>query len=301
MIYHSLNQLIGHTPLVKIQRLDNFTNLSIYGKLEYLNPAGSVKDRVASFLIADGEKHGLLSKDKKVIEASSGNTGIGLAMLCAVKGYDCIIVMPESVSEERKRILWSYGAKVILTSAEKGTDGSLEYVIRTANKNPEQYYHPNQYDNPVNWRAHYETTASEILDDTGGDITHFVAGLGTSGTLMGVAKKLKEELDEVSIVSVEPSPETSIPGLKNIQYCRRPAILNDCLIDRKVFVNHQDAIATAERLAQTEGLFVGHSSGAAMYGAIEIAKELNNTDKSGTIVVLFPDSGTKYLSSSSVW
>ncbi|MHA1958161.1 MAG: PLP-dependent cysteine synthase family protein [Candidatus Thorarchaeota archaeon] len=299
MKYHNdISQLIGKTPLVKISRINPFPGITILAKLEKFNPAGSVKDRVAKYLIETGEKEGLLTRDRTVIEATSGNTGIGLAMVCALKGYQCELVMPESMSAERIAIMQAYGAIVTLTPTELGINGAQDYVRDKITTNPEEYFNPNQYDNPANWLAHYETTAEEILEDTDGRVTHFVAGLGTSGTLMGVAKRLREELDDVHIISVEPNSESFIQGLKDLENSYVPHIFESELLDGRLKVKDTDAERVTQALGLEEGIFVGQSSGAAMWGALEVARNLHDKGKRNkVIVVLLADSGEKYISS----
>jgi cysteine synthase B len=284
---------------VKINKINPFRETMILAKLERFNPGGSVKDRIAKSMLDDAERKGLLSPDKIIIEPTSGNTGIGLAMLCAMRGYQCELVMPESMSIERRKIMMAYGAQVTLTPAAEGTDGAREHVRKRLSDEPEKYFSPNQYDNPVNWNAHYETTAQEIIEETDAKITHFVAGLGTSGTLMGVARGLKERLPKVQIVSVEPKTDSFIPGLRNLDTQEIPAIFNEFLLDYRIRVSDVDAEKTAEALSIQEGIFSGWSSGATMWGALEVARKLNESGlRDGIIVVLFPDSGEKYISSS---
>lgn len=295
--YDGIEQLIGKTPLIRIGKLNPYPDVMILAKLEKMNPGGSVKDRVALSMLEDAERRGALTPDKTIIEPTSGNTGIGLAMICASKGYDCEFVMTESMSIERRKVIMAYGARVILTPAEEGIDGPRKYVRRKLAEEPERYFSPNQYDNPANWRAHYSTTAKEILKDTDSKVTHFVSGLGTSGTLMGVARRLKEELADIEIISVEPDGESFIQGLRNLDRNDTPSIFDPSVIDRRIHASGFQAECTARNLANEEGLFVGKSSGAAMYGALQVAKELHEEDASDAVlVVLFPDSGERYLS-----
>ncbi|MFX1485399.1 MAG: PLP-dependent cysteine synthase family protein [Promethearchaeota archaeon] len=297
--YNDISDLIGRTPLVRINKVNPFPDITILAKLEQFNPGGSVKDRIARSLIEDAEKRGLLNSDKTIIESTSGNTGIGIAMLCALKRYQCELVMPESMSIERRKIMMAYGAKVILTPAEEGTDGARNYVKRRLAEDPERYFSPNQYDNPANWKAHYETTAQEIFEDTDGKITHFVAGLGTSGTLMGVARGLKERISEVQIVSVEPKPNSFIQGMRDLCTQTVPKIFRESLLDERIHVSDIDAERTAKALGFLEGVFSGLSSGAAMFGALEVARALSESDyKDALIVVLLADSGERYISKS---
>ncbi len=295
--YDKISDLIGKTPLVRINKINPYPETLILAKLERFNPGGSVKDRVAKSMLDDAENKGLLGPDKIVLESTSGNTGIGLAMLCALKGYQCELVMPESMSIERRMIMMAYGAKVTLTPAGEGTDGARDYVRRKLSEEPEIYFSPNQYDNPANWKAHFENTAQEIIEDTDGKITHFVAGLGTSGTLMGVARGLKERLADVKIVSVEPKTDSFIQGLRDLDVQEIPLIFDESKLDRRIRVSDVDAEKTTKLLGLQEGIFSGLSSGAAMWGAIEVARELNESGFSdGVIVVMLPDSGERYLS-----
>jgi cysteine synthase B len=295
---NDISDLIGNTPLVRINKLNPFPESLILAKLERFNPGGSVKDRVAKSMLDDAERRGLLTADKIILEPTSGNTGIGLAMISAMRGYQCELVMPESMSIERRKIMLAFGAKVTLTPSEDGTDGAREYVRKRLSENPEKYFSPNQYDNPANWNAHYETTALEIIEATDDKITHFVAGLGTSGTLMGVGRRLKERNPEIQIVSVEPKDGSFIQGLRDLDRQEVPEIFDESFLDSRIRVSDVDAESTARDLSLQEGIFSGGSSGAAMWGALEVAKELNETGfRDGVIVVLLPDSGEKYISS----
>lgn len=289
--------MIGRTPLVRINHLNHYPEVTLLAKIESTNPGGSVKDRIAKHMIDDAIERGLLTKDKTVIEATSGNTGIGIAMICAIRGYSCELVMPESMSIERRKILEAFGATVTLTPAESGMDGAQDYVDNKLRESPEQYYCPNQFDNPANWMAHYQTTAKEIFADTDGQVTHFVAGLGTSGTLMGVGRGLKERNSDVKIISVEPAAGSPIQGLKDLRTQYIPGIFDESILDHRIFVDDLSAECFARSLAQDEGLFVGQSAGAAMAGALEVAKDLHEQDTSeSVIVVLLADSGSKYIS-----
>ncbi|MFW9770078.1 MAG: PLP-dependent cysteine synthase family protein [Candidatus Thorarchaeota archaeon] len=297
--YKDAIQMIGHTPLVRINHLNPFSEVTILAKIESSNPGGSVKDRIAKSMIENAIQEGVLTKDKTVIEATSGNTGIGLALICAIKGYSCELVMPESMSIERRRIMEAYGATVTLTSAELGMDGAQDYVNERLKESPEMYYYPNQFDNPMNWFAHYQTTAQEIIEDTDGKVTHFVAGLGTSGTLMGVGKGLKEFNPKIRIISVEPETGSPIAGLKDLKTQYVPGIFDETRLDQRLYINDTSAECTARNLALNEGLFVGQSAGAAVTGALEVAKNLHDDGASDSmIVVLLADSGSKYISGS---
>ncbi|MEM3386377.1 MAG: cysteine synthase family protein [Nitrososphaerales archaeon] len=292
MIYSNILELIGNTPVVRINNLRPKDSVEIYVKLEKFNPAGSIKDRIALYMIEAAEKEGVLTKDKIVIEPTSGNTGIGLALVCAVKGYKLALVMPETMSLERRKILLAYGARIILSPGAKGMDGAEDLARQIVSKNPEKYFMPNQFANTNNVRAHYETTAEEIWRDFGDRLTHIVAGMGTTGTLMGVSKKLKEKNPKLKIIGVEPHKNTPIQGLKNLEVQYVPRIWNPALIDEKIVVTLQEAEDTARLLTLKEGIFCGPSSGAIFYAALKKAEELD----SGVILAILPDGGEKYLS-----
>ncbi len=295
--YNDVSQMIGHTPLVRINHLNHYPEVTLLAKIESTNPGGSVKDRIAKHMIDDAIEKGLLTKEKTVIEATSGNTGIGIAMICAIRGFDCELVMPESMSIERRKILEAFGAIVTLTPAETGMDGAQDYVNYRLRESPEQYYSPNQFDNPANWKAHYQTTAKEVFEDTEGKVTHFVAGLGTSGTLMGVGRGLKERNPDIKIISVEPVPGSPIQGLKDLSTQYIPGIFDESILDQRIYVDELSAECVARSLAVDEGLFVGQSAGAAMTGALEVAKNLHEMEnRKSVIVVLLADSGSKYIS-----
>ncbi len=266
--------------------------MEIWGKLESQNPGGSVKDRPALFMIESAEKKGILTPEKIVIEASSGNTGIGLSLVCAVKGYRCIIAMPESASIERRKIMQAFGAEILLTPAEKGTDGAIEAVYDILRNNPDKYYCPDQYNNSANWLSHYKTTAPEILKDTEGKVTHVVCGLGTTGTAMGIARFAKDNKLSLKVVGIEPNPGHRIQGLKNMKESYPPSIYDKRLLEKVINVDDEEAFYWTKKLARDEGIFVGMSSGAALAGAIKLAEELEE----GLIVVIFPDGGERYLS-----
>lgn len=289
-------ELIGRTPLVKINKLNLRERVAIYAKLECFNPSGSMKDRIAITIIENAEKNGNLTKDMTILEPTSGNTGISLAMTAAVKGYKIIIVMPESVSVERRKAIKAFGAELVLSSGEKGTDGAIEKASEIKASNPEKYFMPFQWDNKDNVCAHYEGTGEEIWEQTKGKVTHFIGGVGTTGTLMGVAKKLKEYNPKIKIIGVEPNPKHKIQGLRNLETSRIPKIFDETLLDERIIVSDDDAFRTTKLLATSEGIFAGLSSGAVMFVASEKAKQLNNA----LIVALLPDSGWKYLSTG-IW
>lgn len=284
--------LIGHTPVVEIRHLNPNPGVRLLAKLEYFNPGGSIKDRAALSMIEAGERSGELTTDKTVIEATSGNTGIGLALVCAVKGYRLLLAMSEAVSVERQKILKARGAEILLTPGHLGTDGAIEEVYRLVRENPGTYFMTDQFNNPANWQAHYTGTAVEIWEQTGGDLSAVVATLGTSGTLMGVARKLKEFDPAVRIVGIEPYLGHKIQGLKNMKEAYCPEIYDKTRLDKKVNIDDEEAFEMTRRLAREEGLLVGMSSGAAMVVAVKEAQAMDT----GTIVVILPDGGERYLS-----
>jgi cysteine synthase len=284
--------LIGNTPMVQLSRMHSNPNLALLLKLEKLNIGGSVKDRIAKYMIEQAEKTGQLTKEKVVIEPTSGNTGIGLAIVCRVKGYDLFLVMPESMTVERRQILNAHGAKIILSEADKGMDGAEDLARQIVSQNPEKYFMPFQFSNQANVLAHYETTGEEIWRDTGGKVTHFVAGIGTTGTLMGVSKRLKEYNPNVKIIGVQPENGTAIQGLKNLETQHVPTIWNPELVDEVHKVHPREAEEAARLLALQEGVFVGPSSGAILHVALKKASEI----PSGVMVAIAPDGGEKYLS-----
>ncbi|MFO8109133.1 MAG: cysteine synthase family protein [Thermoplasmata archaeon] len=283
-------ELIGDTPLVRINRLNPHDNVEIYAKLEKLNPMGSVKDRIAYYMIDHAEKMGEIDPDTVIVEATSGNTGLGLAMVCGIKGYHLHLTMSRGVSIERVRMLTALGAEIEFTPEQEGTDGAINRAVELSQD--EGYWRPNQFDNPVNSLAHYETTGREIVEAVGDEMTHFVAGMGTTGTLMGVSKRLKEHDQSIKVIGVEPNPNYCIQGLKNMTEDIVPGIYDKEWLDEIRNVEDDDAFETARKLSVKEGLFVGMSSGAAMYVCLEMASELDG----GTIVTLFPDGGEKYFS-----
>jgi cysteine synthase len=285
-------ELIGNTPLVEITRLNPNPSVQMFVKLEKCNPSGSIKDRIAKYMIEQAEKTGQLTKGKTVIEPTSGNTGIGLALVCRAKGYDLVLVMPENMSQERRQILISLGAKILLSDEAKGMDGAEDLAHEIVNKNPAKYFMPNQFANQANVMAHYETTGEEIWRDTNGQVTHFFAGIGTTGTLMGVSKRLKEHNPKIKVIGIQPEAGTAIQGLKDLKTQYVPAIWNPKLVDEIHYVNPKDAEETARLLALQEGIFVGPSSGAIFRVAAAKAKELQN----GVLVAIAPDGGEKYLS-----
>jgi len=288
----SILDTIGNTPLVEIKRLNPNNNLKIFAKLENFNPGGSIKDRIALSMIDEAEKRGELTKDKIIIEATSGNTGIGLAMIASAKGYKLCLAMSESASEERKKILKAMGAELIFTPANMGTDGAIEMVYNLLLQQPDKYFGTDQFNNPDNVLAHYKGTGEEIWRQTNGSVTMVVATLGTTGTAMGISKRLKEYSPGIKIVGVEPYLQHKIQGLKNMKESYRPGIFDKSMLDEKVNILDDDAFEMARKLALEEGILAGMSSGAAMYVAVQKARELDH----GVIVVIFPDGGERYLS-----
>ena len=268
-------------------------SVMIFAKAEWFNPGGSVKDRPALSMVLDGEARGLLTPGKTILESTSGNTGIGLAMIGAVKGYTVKLVMPANVSDERKGILEAYGAELVLTDPLEGSDGAILEARRIYEEDPERYFKPDQYNNPANWLAHYRSTGVEIWEQTSEQVTHFVAGLGTSGTLMGTGRRLKDYNPNIDVVAVEPADEfVIIEGLKHMETSIVPGIYDENLPDQKIAIYPDEAYEMTKRLAQEEGLFVGISAGAALAASLNVARELDE----GVIVTLFPDGGEKYLS-----
>ncbi len=284
--------LIGNTPMVRIDYPNGSNGVRILGKLEGNNPGGSIKDRIAYYMIKKAEEEGVLTKDKIILEPTSGNTGIGLSMVAASKGYRCLLTLPECVSLERRNTLKAYGAELEVTPPNEATDGAIRRAHQIYNSDPDKYFMPNQFENPYNIEAHYMTTGVEILEQTKGDIDIFVAGMGTTGTLMGVSRRLKEHNPAIEIVGVEPVEGHTIQGLKNMKEAIVPRIYDPGKIDRIILVNNEQAYDTARWLTLTQGIFVGMSSGAAVYGAMQAAKDL----KSGTVACILPDRGDRYLS-----
>ena len=287
-----LIESIGNTPMVDISALTGNPKVKLLAKLEGSNPGGSVKDRPALYMINKAEESGNLTPDKIILEPTSGNTGIAIAMIGAAKGYQVKLVMPACVSTERRGILEAYGAETVLSPGCQMTDGAIRLAHKILEQNPDSYFMPNQYKNPNNPLAHYETTAPEIMQQTAGQIDFFVAGMGTSGTLMGISKYFSEHAPQVKIIGVEPGLGHKIQGLKNMHEAIVPEIYDQQKLTQKILVEDEDAYAMTRKLALEIGLFVGMSSGAAVAGALQIARDI----KSGTIVTLLPDRGDRYLS-----
>ena len=289
----SIVDLIGNTPMVRLSGFERgLRNVELYAKAEWKNPGGSVKDRAAARMIVDGERSGALTRDKIILDATSGNTGIAYAMIGAARGYRVRLCVPSNVTPERKRILSAFGAEIVFTDPMQGSDGAILKVREMYAASPEQYFYPDQYSNPSNWRAHYDTTAPEIIEQTGGRLTHFVAGLGTSGTFVGAGRRLREFNPAIRLISVQPdSPLHGLEGLKHMDTAIVPPIYDPSLADEDIRVTTEEAFDLTRRLAR-QGLFVGISSGANLAGALQVAR--NTSD--ALVVVVFCDGGEKYLS-----
>jgi len=290
----SVIDCIGNTPLVELRNLNTNHRVRLMAKLEGSNPGGSVKDRAAYYMIKKAIESGKLVPGKTILEPTSGNTGIALAMIGAALGYKVKLTMPECVSVERRRTIEAFGAEIDLTAGKRSTDGAIIRAHKILEESPEQYFMPNQFDNENNVLAHYETTGPEIFKQTKGEVDAFVAGMGTTGTLMGVSRYFKEHKPSVKIVGVEPTLNHSIQGLKNLHESIVPRIFKKSALDDEITVTDDEAFETTRLLAIREGLFVGMSSGAALAGALKVARGM----KSGTVVVLLPDRGDRYLSTS---
>ncbi len=294
----SILQMVGNTPLVRLKRVippHISPKVEIYAKLESFNPGGSVKDRPALSMFIDAMNKNLIKEGKVVIDATSGNTGIALAMVGAAFGVPVELAMPSNVSEERKKIIRAFGAKIYFTDPLESTDGAILFVREKVEKEPEKYVYLDQYNNPANWKAHFYSTGIEIWNQTEGRITHLVAGIGTGGTIMGTGRRLKVFNPDIQIVGVQPAhPFHGIEGLKHIESSIKPGIFDETFIDRTIFIETEEAYEMARELALKEAIFAGQSSGAALKAAIKIAEELDE----GVIVVIFPDGGEKYLTTS---
>jgi cysteine synthase B len=292
-IARNVTDLIGRTPLVRLGRFEReCPGVELYAKAEWQNPGGSVKDRAAARMIADGEATGRLRPGLTIVDATSGNTGIAYAMVGAARGYKVKLCLPENASPERKMILRAFGAELVLTSPLEGTDGSIREVRRMVAEHPDQYFYPDQYSNDANWRAHFDTTGPEIIEQTSGRITHFVAGLGTSGTFMGTGRALREFNPAIKLISFQPdSPFHGLEGLKHMETAMVPRIYDEKLADEDLRVGTEDAHRAVRRLAREEGLLVGISAGAALVAMLSVARKLS----SGVIVTVFPDGAEKYL------
>lgn len=291
-MHSNILSTIGNTPMVKINNLINKPGVEIFAKLEGFNPTGSIKDRIALKMIEQAEAEGKLQKGKTIIEATSGNTGIALAMIGRVKGYSVEIVMSSAVSIERQKMIKAFGGNVVLTDSTKGTDGAIIECKRRVAADPDKYFNPDQFSNVYNKLAHYKTTAEEIWRQADGNITHFVSALGTSGTIMGIGMGLKENDPRIKVVEAQPVKGHYIQGLKNMEEAIVPSIYDPSFIDEHIMIDTEEAFAVSRRIVSEEGIFVGMSSGAAMLAALKIAERID----SGRIVVIFPDRGEKYLS-----
>ncbi|MDR7430571.1 MAG: cysteine synthase [Armatimonadota bacterium] len=294
-IGEDLLQRIGNTPLLRLRRVTRGLpeGVEVCVKAEWFNPGGSVKDRPVLKMIEDAERAGLLTPDKVLLDSTSGNAGIAYAMIGAAKGYRVKLVMPANASEERKRMIRAYGAELVFSDPLEGSDGAILLARRIQEEDPDRYFKPDQYNNPSNWKAHYDTTGPEILAQTEGRITHFVGTLGTTGTVVGVGRRLREANPEIEIVAVEPDdPLHGIEGLKHIASSIRPGIYDPSVHHRKIGVSTEAAYAMARRLAREEGMFVGASTGAAVWAALQVARDL----REGLVVALAPDGGDRYLS-----
>jgi len=296
---HTILELIGNTPLVRIANITKHLpdNIQILAKLERHNPGGSVKDRPALWMVKEGITSGKLTKDKIIFDSTSGNTGIALAMIGAAMDYKVKLVMPANVSDERKRICQAFGAELVFSDPLEGSDGAILMARELYEQSPERYFKPDQYNNPANPRAHEESTGPEIWHDTHGEITHFVASMGTSGTLVGTGRHLKQQNKAVQIIAVEPdSPFHGIEGLKHMESSIVPGIYDEAVYDTKLGITTEDAYELTQRLASEEGMLCGQSCGCALAASLKIAQQLAEQNKSGTIVCIFPDGGEKYLS-----
>jgi cysteine synthase B len=290
----SILDLIGRTPLVRLARFERETpGVELYAKAEWQNPGGSVKDRAAARMIADGELSGRLRPGLTIVDATSGNTGIAYAMVGAARGYKVKLFLPENASPERKLILRAFGADLVFTSPMEGTDGAIRQVRKLVAEDPDRYFYPDQYSNDGNWRAHFDGTGPEIIEQTGGRITHFVAGLGTSGTFVGTGRALREYNPSIKLISFQPdSPFHGLEGLKHMATAMVPSIYDPSLADENLGVSTEEAHRLVRRLARDEGLLVGISAGAALSATLHVARRL----QSGVVVTVFPDGAEKYLS-----
>jgi len=296
----SIVDQIGNTPLLGFKRIaDSIAPVQVLAKAEWYNPGGSVKDRAALNMIVDGEQRGLLTRDKILIDATSGNTGIAYAMLAAERGYRLVLCLPKNASPERKQCLRAYGAELILTDPQEGTDGAQRHAKKIVEQNPDRYFYPDQYNNDANWRAHYQTTAMEIWRQTDGRVTHFVTGLGTSGTFIGVSRRLKELNRAIQCISMQPdAPLHGLEGLKHMATALVPGIYDPSVADDQIEVETEAAQQMVVRLAREEGLLVGVSSGGNMVAAMRVAAKARAISREAVVVTIFCDSAAKYLSES---
>lgn len=296
----SVIDLIGNTPLIRLGKITRHLNpdVEIYAKAEWFNPGGSVKDRPALWMILEGIRSGKLTEDKVIMDSSSGNTAIAYAMLGAALGYRVELVTPENINIERKKTLEAFGSRIIYSNPLEGSDGAIKLAQKLRAENPQKYFMPDQYNNPLNPISHYESTGPEILQQTRGRITHFLAGIGTSGTLMGTGKRLREYNPNIKIISIEPAePLHGLEGLKHMATSIVPGIFDPVFPDERLYVPTEDSYRVMKELLKTEGIFVGHSGGAVVHATLEYAKRLDE----GVLVTLLPDSGYRYLSGGIWW
>ncbi|HZT33450.1 MAG TPA: cysteine synthase family protein [Bryobacteraceae bacterium] len=293
-----LLSVIGNTPLLRLERVArDFPGIKIYAKAEYFNPGGSVKDRPALNMILDGERSGKLNPSRTILDATSGNTGIAYAMIGAARGYKVKLCIPANASIERKRILKAYGAEMVFSDPGEGSDGAIRLCRKIYEADPDAYFYPDQYNNPANWKAHFETTGPEIIEQTGGRLTHFVAAMGTSGTFVGVTRRLRRDAPHVQCYSAQPSSSFhGLEGLKHMPTAIVPGIYDPELADRNLWVDTEESYRMVRRLAREEGLLVGISSGCNVLSALEIARELRDDGRTGMVVTVLCDSADKYLS-----
>ncbi len=289
---------IGNTPLLHMKKLGaEFPGVEIHGKAEFFNPGGSVKDRPALNMILEGERAGLLNHNRTILDATSGNTGIAYAMIAAARGYKVKLCLPQNASPERKRMLRAYGAEIVFTDPARGTDGAIERCREIYRTEPDRYFYPDQYGNPANWQAHFESTGPEILAQTNGAITHFITGLGTSGTFMGVTRRLRQDAPGVRCISMQPATGFhGLEGLKHMPTALVPAIYEPSLADENVWVETEDAYRMVRRCAREEGILVGVSAGGNLFAAVRLARELADRNEPGLIVTTLCDGADKYLS-----
>jgi cysteine synthase B len=294
----SILEQIGNTPLIRLEKIAaDLPGVEIWAKAEFFNPGGSVKDRAGLSMILDGERTGLLRPDKIILDATSGNTGLAYAMIGAIRGYRVLLCLPRNASDERKRMLKAYGAEMIFTDPAEGSDGAIRKCREIYEANPERYFYPDQYNNPANWKAHYDTTAVEILRQSQGRITHFVACMGTSGTFVGTSRRLKRELPHVRSISAQPSSGFhGMEGLKHMPTAIVPGIYDPSVADDNLWIETEEAYAMCRRLAREEGLLVGISSGANVVAARQVGRRLVEEGRSGMVVTILPDGAAKYLS-----
>jgi cysteine synthase B len=294
----ALLDTIGHTPLIRLEKIPlDFPGVEIYGKAEYFNPGGSVKDRAARNMVLEGERSGRLNHSRTIMDSTSGNTGIAYAMIGANRGYKVKLVLPANASSERKRILKAYGAEAVFSDAGEGSDGAIRLCRKIYEEDPDRYFYPDQYNNPANWKAHFDGTGPEIIEQTGGRLTHFVAAMGTSGTFMGTTRRFRRDLPQVKCISAQPSSGFhGLEGLKHMPTAIRPGFYDDTAADENLWIETEDAYKMVRRLAREEGLLVGISSGCNVHAATVIARRLVECGEPGIIVTVLCDSAEKYLS-----